>query len=127
MAEFDLLSAGGQAIARTGWQVTTDSQETSAENGRVTNAFDGDPATYWHSVWSVNHTGMPHSVVIDTRASQAFKGFRYMPRDGGGNGTVAQYRLFVSPDGVNWGTPVSQGNLTQLGAAANTKTVLFAP
>ncbi len=126
MAEFNLLSASGQPLARTGWQVSTDSQETAGEDGKVANAFDGNTSTIWHTRWLAT-ARPPHWVIINTGATQEFGGFRYQPRTGGGNGTVAEYRFYVSADGVNWGTPVNQGNLMLLGAAANTKTVLFSP
>ena len=48
-----------------------------------------------------------------------------MPRSGGGNGTVATYRFYVSSDGVNWGSPIKSGDLKWLGANADTKTVYF--
>jgi hypothetical protein len=64
-------------------------------------------------------------MVVDLGSLQEFMGFRYRPRPGGRNGTVAQYRLYVSDDGMNWGVPVSQGNLAALGARAAVKTVMF--
>ena len=67
----------------------------------------------------------PHHVVIDMGTAQPVSGFRYMPRIGGGNGTVKRYRLFVSNDKLNWGVAVAQGDLSHVGAADATKSVMF--
>ena len=63
--------------------------------------------------------------MIDLGSQQELAGFRYRPRPGGGNGTVAQYRFYVSADGMNWGAPISQGNLAALGARTEIKTVML--
>ena len=63
--------------------------------------------------------------MIDTGAARDFGGFRYQPRAGGLNGTIDGSRIHDSTDGVNWGQPVRQGNLSALGAADLTKSVMF--
>ena len=125
MAEFDLLNPAGAALSRTGWKFETDSQELQGENGAVANAFDGNPNTIWHTQWKLANPAPPHQVVIDMGAAQSFTGFRYTPRALGGNGTVRRYRLFVSNDKLNWGVPVAQGDLLQVGPAAAVKSVVF--
>ena len=125
MAEFDLLNSAGAALSRTSWKFETDSQELQGENGAVGNAFDGNPNTIWHTQWLTANPTPPHQVVIDMGAAQPFTGFRYVPRALGGNGTVKRYRLFVSNDKLNWGVAVAQGDLSQVGAAAATKSVVF--
>ncbi len=51
-------------------------------------------------------------------------GFRYLPRTGVANGTIAQWRFLTSIDGVNW-TQVAQGNFAHAGRQRTEKTVLF--
>ncbi|WP_295959778.1 discoidin domain-containing protein [Rhodoferax sp.] len=123
MAEFNLLGANGAVLNRTGWTATADSAELVAEDSKVANILDGNTSTFWHSQWYNANPLPPHWVVVDMHAVQPISGFRYTPRTGGGNGTVAAYRLFVSVDGVTWGSPVVQGDLKTLGAANLEKTV----
>ena len=56
---------------------------------------------------------MPHEIQINLGASYSVSGIRYLPRqDGGGgaaNGRIGQYEVYVSTDGVNWGTAVATG------------------
>ena len=130
MAEFEMLDLAGVPFTRTGWSVqAVDSQETSGENGAASNVLDGNPWTIWHTGWSSGDVPTPHWLVIDTGAVRDFTGFRYRPRDSGGNvnGTINGYRFYVSNDGTTWGSPVAQGNLLDLGAASLTKTVTFGP
>ena len=125
MAEFNLLGSNGAVLDRTGWTATADSAELVGENGKVAHILDGNTSTIWHTQWYSATPKPPHWVVVDMRAVQSITGFRYTPRAGGGNGTVAAYRLFVSMDGVAWGSPVVQGDLKTLGAANLEKTVVF--
>ncbi len=127
MAEFDLLTEAGQLLPRAAWKFSADSEESSGacSTCKAAYAFDGDASTFWHTRWTPSPTLPPHWLVIDLGSQQEFAGFRYRPRPDGGNGTVAQYRFYVSADGVNWGAPVNQGNLANLGARAAVKTVMF--
>ncbi|MFF0465843.1 discoidin domain-containing protein [Micromonospora zamorensis] len=98
-------------IPRDGWRlVYADSEETSAENGAATNAFDGNPATFWHSAWSSTAAPLPHEIQIDLGATYQVDGLRYLPRqDGGVNGRIGRYEVYVSDSPSNWGTPVASG------------------
>ncbi len=85
--------------------VSVDSQELVGENGAATNVLDGNPATFWHTEWSLRRPAPPHSLVLDLGARYQVDGFRYLPRqDGSPNGTIAGYQFYVSDDGVTWGT-----------------------
>ncbi|MFI6257781.1 discoidin domain-containing protein [Micromonospora zamorensis] len=98
-------------IPRDGWRlVYADSEETSAENGAATNAFDGNPATFWHTAWSTTAAPLPHEIQIDLGATYRMDGLRYLPRqDGGVNGRIGRYEVYVSDSPSNWGTPVASG------------------
>ena len=98
-------------IPNTGWQLASaSSQETVGEDGRAINAFDGNPATYWHSQWTGSVARPPHALTLDLGASQSIQGFRYLPRqDGESNGHITQFEFLISADGVNWGSPVASG------------------
>jgi peptidoglycan/xylan/chitin deacetylase (PgdA/CDA1 family) len=98
-------------LPTTSWSLNyVDSQETAAEDGRAVNAFDGNPATFWHTQWSSSSPATPHEIQIDLGASYNIGGFRYLPRqDGEVNGTIAKYEFYVSQDGTTWGSAVATG------------------
>ncbi len=105
--------------------VSYSSQETTKENGAASNAIDGNQSTKWHTQYSGTIAAYPHNMVISLGSSRTVSGFRYLPRqDGGTNGTVARYSIYVSQDGKTWGNPVASGAF-----ASNTteKEVSFSP
>jgi plastocyanin len=108
-------------ISQTGWQLlAVDSQET---NYPATNAFDGNPSTVWATEWVASSPLPPHDLQIDLGAVYGVSGVRALPRqDGSANGSIAQYQIFVSRDGVTWGPPVASGTWT---ATAAEHQVLF--
>ncbi|WP_165349641.1 discoidin domain-containing protein [Methylibium sp. Pch-M] len=125
MAEFNLLDTNGATISRTGWTVSADSQETQGENAPAANAIDGNTATFWHTQWSGANPPPPHTFTVNLGAVRNVGGFKYLPRQSGANGTIAQFRFYVSADGINWGVPVATGDFSTMGARAVEKTVLF--
>lgn len=82
------------------------------------NAIDSNTATIWHTRWPGGSTAPPHWIVINLGTATGGKpARRHLPRqDGGVNGTVARYNVYLSADGVNWGQPVTGGNFSDLGA-----------
>lgn len=110
---------GSPLIDQAPWKlVYTDSQETSAENGAATNAFDGNTGTIWHTAYSSGTPApLPHEMQIDLGARYAVGGFRYLPRqDGGANGRIGQYEVYVSDTTADWGTPVATGTFADTAA-----------
>ena len=120
-------SAGGTSnsgfIAHANWSlVSVDSQETAAEDGHATNAFDDSTSTFWHTQWQDAKPKPPHEIVIDLGANYSLTGMRYTPRqDDNPNGMVRDYEFYVSSDKVNWGTAVETGSFGT-GKAATTVT-----
>ena len=110
-AEIGLLDTQGQALPKTGWTVAgVDSQELVGEDGRATNAIDGNTATFWHTQWQGANPPPPHNIDIDLGSQQTLTGLQYLPRqDTGVNGTIAGYQVFVSPQCTGTWTEVSQG------------------
>ena len=110
-------------IAQSGWSlVSADSQETSAENGAAANAFDGNPATLWHTAWSsAKPAPLPHEIQIDLGARYAVDGLGDPPRqDGGVNGRIGGYEVYVSDTTAYWGPPVASGTFADTAAAKTT-------
>ena len=98
-------------IPQSGWSlISADSQETSAEDGKAQNAFDGSTSTFWHTLYTGGATPYPHEIQIDLGATYALDGFRYLPRqDGSNHGMVANWQFYASTDKTNWGTAVATG------------------
>jgi len=103
--------------------VSVDSQELVGENGAATNAIDGNPATFWHTEWAQQTAPLPHTLILDLGRQYQVDGFRYLPRqDGGTNGTIAGYEVYVGSNSTAWGTAVAAGTLA---ADTSEKTVRF--
>ncbi|AHH95510.1 endo-alpha-N-acetylgalactosaminidase family protein [Kutzneria albida] len=89
-----------------------DSQETAAENGSAANVLDGDPATIWHTAWSQSTAQPPHEIQLDLGGSRTVSCLYYLPRQTQSNGRIANYEVYTSADGVNWGSPAATGTWT---------------
>lgn len=97
LAEIWLLGLDNKPLDRAKWKVIyADSEEISAEDGSADNLIDDDPATFWHSVWSAEHSGLPHRVVIDLGEPTTFGGVQLLPRQGSKSGLVKGFRLYAS-------------------------------
>ncbi|MGH3352716.1 MAG: beta-N-acetylglucosaminidase domain-containing protein [Nocardioides sp.] len=86
-----------------------DSEETAGEDGAAANAIDGDPSTIWHTEWSAGNAPYPHELQLDLGSTRDVCALRYLPRSDGGNGTVADFEVYLSQDGSTWGEPVAAG------------------
>jgi glucose/arabinose dehydrogenase len=101
-----------------------DSEETAGENGRATNAIDGNPATIWHTQWQSAAPAHPHEIQLDLGATYTVTNLFYLPRQDMPNGRIAAYEAYVSTDGTSWGTPVASGQFANVTAE---QTAAFAP
>lgn len=104
VAEFNVYhEVNYNYISRTGWTVSADSQETSAENAPATNAIDGDTGTYWHTKWGGGAAApLPHWFQIDAGSQITVTGLSYLPRGAPGNGRIGQFSIQTSNDGTTW-------------------------
>ena len=83
------------------------SQETGNEASKM---LDGDPNTIWHTMYSVTVAIYPHYIDFDANEEVMIKGFKYMPRqDGGNNGNIKDYSIQISNDRKEWSAPVVKG------------------
>ncbi len=106
-AEFDVCKAA--------WRIAECSSDQADSGEGKDNAIDEDPATHWHSRWASNVPVHPHWIVIDFGDTLTLKGFTYLPRETGANGTVLGYEVWVSADGKTWGpAPVAQGEFANM-------------
>ena len=71
---------------------------------------DGDPSTFWHTMYSITLAKYPHWVDFDAGKEKIIKGFTYLARqDGSLNGCIKDYEIYVSNDNKNWGNPILKG------------------
>ncbi len=97
LAELEALDASGKSIPRQGWKVLyADSEENLAEGAEAERAIDGDPDSFWHTLWSAPHPSHPHTLVIDLGAQSEIAGLRLQPRQDSANGRIKDYRLYLS-------------------------------
>lgn len=92
------------------------------DGGSAKALVDGDPNTFWHSMYSVTVAKYPHWVDFDAGEVKTLKGFVYVPRQDGPNGLIKGYTIHVSMDGKNWGEPIQKGTFTK---GKDEKKVLF--
>ncbi|MEM6640173.1 MAG: LamG-like jellyroll fold domain-containing protein [Pseudomonadota bacterium] len=108
VAELNVLDANGADIDRSRWQVSVDSAEPGWP---AANAVDGNNNTFWHTVFSppgqANDPNPPHELVVDLGGDYALTALRYLPRRNNANGRIADYRVQISADGVQWRTVAS--------------------
>ncbi|WP_018347880.1 endo-alpha-N-acetylgalactosaminidase family protein [Longispora albida] len=99
-----------------------DSQELSGENAPCANVLDGNSSTIWHTQWSGTTAPMPHEIQLDLGGTYSVSNLYYLPRQTQSNGRIANYEVYVSADGTNWGTAVATGTFPN---AAAEQTVSF--
>jgi len=93
------------------WRLVSATSEQTDE-GPAKNAIDNNPDTYWHTRYDPNPTKVPHEIIIDLGKTQSLNGFSYLARqDGGVNGRVKDFEIYVSDDQTNWGEPALKGTL----------------
>ncbi len=126
VAELNVLGSAvypvDNPIPKDDWSLKyVDNQIAGYEGGK---AFDGISTTMWVTKWTDPPSPLPHEIQIDLEAFYSITGFRYWPRrDGYADGRIGQYELYISLDGVNWGTPVMAGTFPD---TAGEKEVRFA-
>ncbi|WP_411103969.1 TIM-barrel domain-containing protein [Streptomyces sp. cmx-4-9] len=106
-------------LDRSAWTlVSADSEETAGEDGAAAHAIDGNPATLWHTAWSGSAPApLPHDLRIDLGGRHTVDGLGYLPRqDGGANGRIGGYEVYVSDSTADWGSPVATGTFADTAA-----------
>lgn len=119
-------SADDGYIPQTDWRLLhVDSEETEAEDGRASHAFDGSASTIWHTAYTNDKPPPPHELQIDLGAAYAIEAMRYLPRqDNVDHGGVAAFEFYISDDPARWGMPAASG---EFAADRAPKLVTFTP
>lgn len=96
------------------WRLVSATSE-QIDEGPASSAIDNNPETYWHTRYDPNPTKVPHEIIIDLGKSQALQGFSYLARqDGGINGRVKDFEIFLSDNPNTWASPVMTGTLQSI-------------
>jgi len=94
--------------------VKVDSEETAGEDGKGANAVDGNLETIWHTQWQDASPAHPHEIVIQVAPAASLKAISYQARQGDTeNGNIAEYEVYVSTDGKDFGKPVRTGTFAK--------------
>jgi len=119
-AEVGLLDGSGAQISKTGWTATSDTESISGNPPSY--AIDNNSGTWWETRYWAPVPPYPHNLIIDTGTPRTLTGFTYLRRPDG-NGSVKDYKFFVSEDGTTW-TQVAAGTFPN---SNNQQTVTFTP
>lgn len=128
------VSATGREMAKEMMQKMKQNQQSAGlqiafassqepDEGDAAYLVDGDPSTFWHTMYSITLAKYPHWVDFDSGKEKIIKGFTYLPRqDGSLNGCIKDYEIYVSNDNQNWGNPILKGKFEK---SAKLQKVMF--
>ena len=94
------------------WKVLAGERKASAPEL----AFDGDPATLWHTHAAQGELPPPQALDIDMGREVNAAAVVYTPRRDSARGTIDQYAVYLSRDGKDWGAPVAEGEFSNIRA-----------
>lgn len=116
------VSATGREMVKEMMKKMQQNQQTSSlqiafassqepDEGDAAYLVDGDPSTFWHTMYSITLAKYPHWVDFDAGKQKVIKGFAYLARqDGSLNGCIKDYEIYVSNDNKTWGEPILKGH-----------------
>ena len=100
-------------IPTTDFSFTCDNEQNPAEgsDGPISNAFDGDTSTLWHSQYSPSIKALPATFTVDMGKEYKINKLTYVPRQSGGaNGYITSYDLYVKKaESDDWTQVVTDG------------------
>ena len=100
-------------IPTTDFSFTCDNEQNPAEgsDGPISNAFDGDTSTLWHSQYSPSQKALPATFTVDMGKEYKINKLTYVPRQSGGaNGYITSYDLYVKKaESDDWTQVVTDG------------------
>lgn len=116
------VSATGREMVKEMMKKMQQNQQTSSlqiafassqepDEGDAAYLVDGDPSTFWHTMYSITLAKYPHWVDFDAGKQKVIKGFTYLARqDGSLNGCIKDYEIYVSNDNKTWSEPILKGH-----------------
>ena len=98
--------------------------DSDAENSMKL-AADDNTDTYWHTVHNQFYLApYPHEIQLSLSKECKIKGIRYTPRQDSSEGRIADYEIYISKDGKQWGKPVYTGTFAN---SKEVQTIEFVP
>lgn len=97
------------------WKISATSDYLSS----LSKAFDGNKGTYWHTSYTAvggeitDKDPLPFYITAEFPEAINLTGWRYMPRTDNGTGTVQEYTIFASTDGVKF-SKITDGAFTHV-------------
>ena len=98
-------------INKSDWEVIyVDSEEAKGVKDR---AIDGNPGTYWITVWRGTPAPLPHEIQIDFKRSLDVAQVHYLNRQDnfGPDGAIGEYEVYLSDSLNDWGEPAAKGEI----------------
>ncbi|MFP6671541.1 MAG: sulfatase-like hydrolase/transferase [Pirellulaceae bacterium] len=96
-------------ISQKTYKLIRASSESRGNQRLARHAFDGRPATHWHTNFSPQPAKHPHELVIDLGKECTISGLHYLARqDGGWNGAVKDCQIYITSDLEEFGDPVAK-------------------
>jgi hypothetical protein len=102
-------------ISQGGWSLVSATTPQPGYEGEK--AFDGDVSTYYHVPWG-SAAPRPHEIVIDLGQFYTLNEFYYTANKNDlppWEGRIQDYKIYISSDGITWGTEVAAGTFFQTG------------
>ena len=100
-------------IPTTDFSFTCDNEQNPAQgsDGPISNAFDGDTTTLWHSQYSPSKKELPATFTVDMGKEYKINKLTYVPRQSGGeNGYITSYDLYIKKaESDDWTQVVTDG------------------
>ena len=98
-------------LTKDQWRVVGFNSEEVNDPGWAAMAIDNDVSTIWHTRWSTGNDPYPHFITLDLGRNYKLFEFIYLPRqDGGENGRVKNYELYLSENLIDFGAPIAVGS-----------------
>jgi len=112
----DPATGNSSAVSQSNFEICKELWEVLVPNPkediRVQAVVDASPRTIWRSK---PDQGLPKVVVVDLGEILVLSGFTYLPTQQRYiDGTISQYKFFVSEDGRRWGDPVASGEFSNI-------------
>jgi HEAT repeat protein len=115
-------------VPKSRWKILSFSSEnTQFEDERAALAIDGNPNTFWHTLWSGGNPGHPHHIAVDMAEEVVVTGFTYLPRQDGRQikGVIGEFEFYVSRDPNDRGRPVATGRFDKIEVDPRGRVVLL--
>ncbi|PHR27337.1 MAG: hypothetical protein COA38_13375 [Fluviicola sp.] len=93
--------AASTPIPQTNYTVQSFSSDNT--NHPVDHAFDNDTTTWW-AIYDANGFSLPGVVELDLGAFHDVNGISYLPNPANSTEKAIGYEVYLSADGMNWGT-----------------------